>query len=133
MVWKIPNLWPELIAQSGVITPRAILQRQVQVLAERSENMVQGEITTRVLGPDLVQNLHIVAPELEGFRYFVVRVRHSLQHPYPLQVQLNESDSTGKECATEEAFIEELRDILHAPRILNVVNSLLAQTTASVG
>ncbi|MBP8131164.1 MAG: hypothetical protein KA184_16420 [Candidatus Hydrogenedentes bacterium] len=129
MVWKIPNLWPELLAQGAPVTPRAILQRQAQVLSERSENMVQGEITTRVLGSDLLHTMHVVAPEMEGLRFFVVRVRHNLQHPYPLLVFATESDNSGKECADETAFIEVLRELLHMPRVMNVVSSLLAQLT----
>lgn len=130
MVWKIPNLWPELFAQGIPVTPRAILQRQALVLAERSENAVRGEIASRVLGPDMIHTLHIVAPEMEGLRYFVVRVRHSMQHPYPLQVFTNESDNTGAECESETEFIEVLRRVLSTPRVMNVVSSLLAQLTA---
>ncbi|HNR29659.1 MAG TPA: hypothetical protein PKI11_02105 [Candidatus Hydrogenedentes bacterium] len=133
MVCKIPNLWPELSVAGSPVTPRAILQRQAQVLSERSENTICGEIVSRVLGPDLITTMHVVVPEMEGLRFFVIRVRHNIQYPYPLQVLFSESDNSGKDCASEAEFIELVRELLRTPRIVNMVNSLLTQVGVVVG
>lgn len=131
MVWKIPNLWPELVTQGMPVSPRAILQRQAQILSERAENAVRGEIASRMLGSDLVHSLFIVAPEMEGLHYLIVRVRHHMQHPYPLHIFTSESDNTGMECGDELEFIEALRGVLSSPRVMNVVSSLLSQLSAA--
>jgi hypothetical protein len=127
MIAKIPNLWPEQLDPVTEVTPHAVLQRQGQVLAERSSGAVRGEVSSRLLGRDHLHTMSIVAPEIDGFHYFVVRVRHSMHRSYPVRVYVSESEENGIECESEEAFLKTTRDLLHDPRVTGVVHSLLLQ------
>lgn len=127
MIAKIPNLWPEQLGAAAVVTPRAILQRQAQVLAERSNNQIVGEISSRALGPDFMHHMVLKTPSVDGFNVFVARVRHNIQHVYPVRLFRSESDDRGVECADEAAFIAALRAQLADARLVQIVESLLAQ------
>lgn len=130
MIAKIPNLWPEQLDPVTEVTPRAVLQRQGQVLAERSNGAVRGEVSSRILGRDYLHTMSIVAPEIDGFQYFVVRVRHSLDCSYPARVNASEIEENGITCASEEEFLSATRELLHNPRVTSVVHSLLLQVGA---
>lgn len=132
MIAKIPNLWPDQLGKEVIVTPRAVLQRQAQVLAERSGNQIQGEIHSRALGPDFTHSFHLKTPAVDSFQFFVARVRHNINHVYPVRLYLTESDDRGIECETEEAFIEALRKHLSEARVVQIVESLLAQLTAPI-
>jgi hypothetical protein len=127
MIAKIPNLWPAQLGKQDLVTPRAILQRQAQVLAERSANQIQGEISTRALGPDFTHVFTLKTPAIESFSFFVVRLRHNIHNVYPVRIYLTESDDRGVECADEADFIARLRDHLAEQRVVQIVESLLAQ------
>jgi hypothetical protein len=127
MIAKIPNLWPEQLDPGTEVTPRAVLQRQGQVLSERSSGAVRGEVSSRLLGRDYLHTMSIVAPEIDGFHYFVVRVRHNMNSSYPVRVYVSESEEGGIECESEAAFLKTTRDLLHDPRVTGVVHSLLLQ------
>lgn len=130
MIAKIPNLWPEQLGQTSEITPRAVLQRQGQILAERSGGAVSGELVSRVRGRECMHTMSIVAPEFDGFQYFVVRVRHGIDSAYPARVYISESEEGGVECNTEGEFLQVTRNLLHDSRITSVVHSLLMQVKA---
>jgi len=128
MSGKIPNLWPEDFGMSFEVTPKAILQRQAQVLNERTKNQVQGVVKTRVLGRDLQHTLSLVTPGLDDFEYVILRIRHSIGHFYPLKYFITESDDTGHECEDEQQLYDAIRQVLQDERTISVVRSLYNQS-----
>ena len=128
VVGNIPNLWPENISVEYTITPKAILSRQAMVITEKTKEHVQGKVETKVLGRDFTHSLCLVAPKLDNFTQFVLRVRHSIEHTYPVYVFLSENSDTSKECADEAALYALIRAQLGSELILHMVQSLIAQS-----
>ncbi len=128
MVGNIPNLWPELTNGNPEITPKTILTRQAMVVTEKTKGKVQGEVVTKVIGRDFTHTFWLVAPELDDYRHFVIRVRHAIQKVYPLQMITHEKDDTGHECTSEEELYAALKQVLGHPRTLDVVKALVSQS-----
>lgn len=128
MLGSIPNLWPETIEQKHCVSPKAILKRQAMAITEKSEEHIHGEVASKALGRDFVHTLSLTSPEVDGFQFFVVRVRHSLEDLYPLRVSSNPREELEVECNSEESFILTLKELLGSKRVVEVVQSLLKQS-----
>ena len=124
----IPNLWPDDMGEQQEVTPKAIMLRQGQVLRERTRGRVMGEVQTKVLGRDFTHTFFLSTPGLDGYKHFVLRIRHSIEAVYPLKFFTSESDDTGRELVSEEQFYLVMRKILQDPKTVSVVRSLIAQS-----
>lgn len=125
---NIPNLWPETINIDNSIIPIAVLTKQAQVISEKTRERLQGKVETKVLGRDFNHTLYLSAPKLDNFTQFIIRVRHAIDHSYPVYVYLSEQSDTSKECVDEEALYDILRQRLRSEQIVGLIQSLLAQS-----
>jgi len=128
VVGNIPNLWPAEFGTSAGVTPKSVLNRQAHVITEKTEGRVEGEVSTRALGRDFAHTLYLVSPSLDNYRFFVVRVRHALNHMYPLTIALWEKDEAGREVAELDGLCVELQSVLQSEPVMEVVRSLVAQS-----
>ena len=127
MTGEIPSLWPATLQEASIVTPKSILRRQAEVISEMTTGRVLGEVHTKVLGRELTHTFGLVIPGLEGYRHFVLRIRHYLDAPYPLRMFNSETDDTFHEAPDELEFMRALKGHLNSDRILGVIRALLVQ------
>ncbi len=123
---RIPNLWPELSAIGARVTPLSVLRRQAMVITEKSGERVRGEVQSRMRGREFIHVLQLTAVGLGDFAYFLVRLRHSIDSPYPCRVSLTEKEDKYDEVNTVDELLHVVRDVLHDGKTQEVVTALLA-------
>ena len=81
----IPDLWPGL--KLDILSPAAILRRQVEHLRVKGQGVLDAELTT-VTGKDdfFIHRLDLIASQAYGQRYRVLVVTHRTEY-YPLQIE----------------------------------------------
>lgn len=85
------NLWPEDIFKNKVEMPKAIFIEQANNLAIMSNNVILGEVHTRmeedIFGEKiLVHDFVMRAPSIDNYEYTLFTARHELIHPYPVSI-----------------------------------------------
>ena len=80
-------------------------------------------------GPEFQMTMSIVAPALNNYRFFLMRVSHDLAL-YPVTVTDLIND-TEYECPNEEVFLVALKEILSSKATHRVIDSLLSQSQAA--
>ena len=125
---NIPNLWPEFPDNIHPITPKAVLSRQASVITEKTAGHVVGTMETKVLGRDFTHTLTLVAPKLDNYTHFVIRIRHSIEHMYPVYVFISNQSDSSKECIDEGTLYTMIRERFSSENVVHMLQSLIAQS-----
>jgi hypothetical protein len=101
------------------------------LLAEKTRNLLEGEISTSTRSDRIAHNFNIVVPALDDYRYELFRVSHAATL-YPVSVEAGplEGDTnlfSPKSLASEEAFVNWLKAVFSSPQTKRVVSALLSQ------
>jgi len=126
------DLWPNDLAAETEPAPLAILHEQAEVLKEKTNGMLEGEVYSRPeRGRQACPFLHefrIRAPAFNDYRYSLLDVRHDFD-PYPLSVRYKPA-ATEYEATSEEEYVSILAEVFSRPETKRVIQSLLAQIKA---
>jgi len=125
------NLWGEIPKKGNLRTPIAILREQATLLGQATNNVLQGDVSMGrdTFGPEFQISLSIVAPALDDYRIFLVRVTHELML-YPLTV-FDLVNDAQYDCDDEETFRRALKQILSSQGTHRIIDSLLSQSQAA--
>lgn len=107
-------------------TPRAILRRYRENLAKSTGEILQGNLTLRQSGDDLLFSFYVVAPKLKDYKFLLFQVDQPITM-YPLQIIWN---NTRIDAETEEKFIIELKKIIFSDGTKKLLSALIAQSKA---
>ena len=122
------NLWGEIPEATQSESPKSILELQANILSEKTEYNLQGEVLSGKDEDRLFAELFIRVRSLNNFEISLVRITHDL-FMYPVRLyDLLEMYGEFKECANADAFKKELSIILGSGKVKRVISSLLAQT-----
>lgn len=67
--------------------PISLLKQEAQHLREKTKGILEGVVTTTEGGGDsLIHSFFIKAPLLDGYRYRLVSVSHSILAPFPAHI-----------------------------------------------
>ncbi len=145
----IPDLWPELTADSAIAAPESILRTQAELLSEKTRGLVVGEVQSERFGGGLLHSLFLRVPALEDYSTILLQIKQPLDL-YPLRlislhdmrnpfVHFNPSKapridsyfgSEGLMCTDEAAYIAGLRALLGSESTKRVLATLMAQAAA---
>ena len=121
------NLWGDLPApEGGMITPATILNEQAAVLGERTNNVLFCRVYVVGKSTSIELDMDIVATALDGYRYTLLKVSHPVLL-YPLTM-FDLTRERKFECANEDEFRQDLKDILSSPEVHKVISALLSQS-----
>ncbi len=125
----IPDLWPEFRVKAEP-SPSAILRHQGEKLGEKTHNAVFGEVESAQNDPNLFGHALFISAPFFRVRQRVVEAWHNLDR-YPAKVIL--LDEHGKRTREEtaddaEKFIAVLKEMLAAPYIVRLIDSLIDQS-----
>jgi hypothetical protein len=149
MTTAIPDLWAEDI-KVDVLPPLAILKAQEGLLARKTQGMLEAKLTT-LESENLVQHqLDLVAPSLNFYRERLLTATHDRVRLYPVVVTAEcftpkpqgffaslqtlppvltralIPESIQRKAATEEEFIQLVREVLQSEEVRALISSLIA-------
>jgi hypothetical protein len=125
------NYWPTDFGVPAEVTPLTVLKEQATFLGERTKNLIEGRVQTKVEGEAMKfrHSLYLVVPTLGNYRYFLLSVTHN-PTIYPIEI----FDATSERAIMArdfEEFKEKLREILSSDRVKRIVGSLLSYASPS--
>jgi len=81
--------------------------------------MIEGEVTTRVLGSTFYHSFSLVVPALDGYTYRLFEISHNVS-PYPVSVPEGDLED-------EKVFLNWLQGKLSSDETRRIAGNLLAQ------
>lgn len=136
----IEDLWPDVIkvSETSARSPVAILRQQAAYLGDKTQNIVQAEVSTSTTSTrrgvlpfadtppyDFAHTFRLVAPALDNYKYDLFIVMHNMTF-YPLMLTY---EGKRYEADNEHAFIRELQAILSSPRTTEIIDQLVTMST----
>lgn len=140
------GLWPDDLISDGPKLPVTILQEQAAALAEKTKNLLRGEVKTT---PDdeggFVHRFYLRADVLDGYSYLLLIVSHGVTS-YPAAVR-DPSKTMGdswitllgmvdgvpawKNCESSDELEDALRAFFVSDNTKRIVQSLWQQSKAA--
>lgn len=120
----IPDLWPDEIEVGNIIAPVAILKRQAELLGEKTQNLVQGKVETRIRKKSVMHSFYIVAPALDDYQVRLLIVCHN-HRLYPLKLV---ASASSFDIHSDKELIEVLRGVLTSEETKRIIRSLIIQS-----
>ena len=118
------DLWGEFLPEP-VRTPAAILREQAALLGPKSEHLLEAEVSTQTdVTGEFIHTFDLVVPSLEGYRYRLFRVTHSVTL-YPALGMLPSTRAVRLD--DEAALTDWLRDVFTSRETRRVIAALIAQ------
>ena len=115
-----PDFWGDLQV-AEIRTPVAVLKEQAALLGIKTNNVLEGKITTQIQHGEFYHSFNVVVPTLDDYTYELFTVNHPV-NMYPLNVTY-----TGTMLKTEVEFTAWLREKLSSPETKRIITNLLAQ------
>lgn len=150
MITAIPDLWSEDI-NVNVLPPIAVLKTQESLLARKTQGMLQAKVTTTETDKLVQHSLDLIAPGLNFYRERLLSATHGREMLYPVTITseafapqpLNVTQALGavfkrsldpsviqRRAATDEDFIQLVREVLHSEQVRALIHSLIARINA---
>lgn len=127
MVIDKEDLWPESFGSLEVETPLQILRKQASLVGTKTGNILVGHVS-RIVDEegDFRLSFYLVTPALDNYRYKLLTVWHGIGL-YPV----NTLDVTPPlKFKNAEEFKEYLRSTFASEKTLNIIRSLIVQSSS---
>lgn len=135
------DLWGELPDVERIKTPFVILKEQAELLTEKTDGLLVGEVTQRQTGLEahrfgiamptfkgFLCTFDIVAPTLNSYEYKLLSLVYGMDL-YPLD--LTAANKPSVSCSDEDAFKKELGKILTSQETQDVISKLLTHVRSA--
>lgn len=76
---NIPDLWPSLLNEAPKVTPLTILQRQAELLNEKTQDLLNATVSSHGDPENTCHRLAVCAPKI-GFEKVVCVISHSYRY-----------------------------------------------------
>ncbi len=136
-VLEIPDLWPNDVALTDIVSPAAILRYQAGQLRAKTRNLLEADVEIVPDDKNVKIEFYVIAPALDRYRVLLFSVTHRPELVYPVTVideclcdeeVYDERDSGYPEAADQKEFTRLLSIVLASPRTRSVIQSLLARS-----
>ena len=119
------DYWGNLTTKKPKDSPRQILEEQVAILEDKTENQLTGFVASQAIGNRLRTTLAVIAPDLD-YRLDLVTIDHDVNAEgfYPLQIE-NNLTNTRASCKKEDVFKAKLKEILSSSQTTSTLQKLL--------
>jgi hypothetical protein len=143
MSTTIPDLWSDDI-RVDILTPLAILRAQEDLIGQKTQGILEGEVRTTSNDTWMLHQLGLIAPALNHYRVTLLTAKHRQDMVYPVSVtapcfapkprsllaigaiRLPGQSPDQRDAATQEEFIELVRQVLHSDDVRASIQSLIA-------
>ena len=129
----IPDLWPEAVQLTDVVSPLVILRHQAGLLRGRTNNILDAEVKSHSGEEGFGHVFQFVVPALGRKTYTLFEVRHAADLVYPVTVMFEPIkifDFNGYSWPSandQTEFTQLLARVFGHPKTVGVIHSLLAQ------
>ena len=119
------DYWGNLTTKKPKDSPRQILEEQVAILEDKTENQLTGSVASQTVGNRMRTTLAVIAPELD-YRLDLVTIDHDVNAEgfYPLRIE-NNLTNTRASCEKEDMFKIKLKEILSSSQTTSTLQKLL--------
>lgn len=124
----MPDLWGNLPGPLDIQTPNTILQEQANLLRQKTNGLLVGEVVRRTTEDAFRSTLRIIAPSLNNYRYSILTVEYPISL-YPLSV-INHVEGMRVAIPGDQQFIGYLGNLLSSQKVSRVIGGLLSQIRA---
>ena len=133
------DMWPTSITEPTTVTPPiAVLKKAAMELSKKTNGLLTGHIETAAAFPtlpgssDLTHAFFIVATALNEYQYKLLDVRHGI-NLYPANVHPREGlpNDLNRKAENPEKLERALQEVFASPKVVEIVQSLLAQSKAA--
>ncbi len=119
-------LWPDLMPNNTVLSPKEILKQQAAELGKKTKNLLTADITSSVTR-DILETDHVlltfrIEAPLLNYWFDLFTVKHDILRIYPVFVNGSEKASD------EEEFKILLKKLFSKPETIAKLQSLIAQS-----
>jgi hypothetical protein len=118
------DLWGAFTPEA-LRTPVTILREQARLLGDKTQHLIEAEVSTSARGRQFRHHFDLVVPGLDDYRFRLFEIWHGLEI-YPVYAGNDE-----EKLSTEAEFIEWLGRTLSSAETRRVISSLLAQVQQS--
>lgn len=119
------DYWGNLTTKKPKDSPRQILEEQVAILEDKTENQLTGSVASQAIGNRMRTTLAVIVPELD-YRLDLVTIDHDVNAEgfYPLRIE-NNLTNTKASCEKEDMFKIKLKEILSSSQTTSTLQKLL--------
>jgi len=137
------DLWPLQFGEVNIQAPVKILKEQISFLANKTSNIINGEIlVSNSPRRDFIYQFNLKAPLLNNFTYHIFEMRHGIEL-YPVKIfsseeikkELDPKDMVSDvfednyyEAKSETEYQNILKKIFATETVKSVINSIIAQS-----
>ncbi len=119
-------LWPDLMPNNTVLSPKEILRQQAAELGKKTKNLLTADITSSVTR-DILETDHVlltfrIEAPLLNYWFDLFTVKHDILRIYPVFINNSEKASD------EEEFKTLLKKLFSKPETIAKLQSLIAQS-----
>ncbi|MFC0184054.1 hypothetical protein SAMN04515674_102406 [Pseudarcicella hirudinis] len=118
------NLWPDIIMEEEIRSPKIILKEQANFLGEITKNILAGEVDTSSFNNTIFNSFSIVAPLLNNYKYKLFEIRHTMVL-YPCSIEF---EGITIKILNEKDLVDVLKSIFNNDTTKKVIQSLIAQS-----
>lgn len=124
------SYWPTDFGVAMEVTPLTILKEQATFLGQRTRNLIEGRVQTKVEDKmELRHALYLIVPTLSNYRFFLLSVH---QKPGINPIRIFDATSDREMIARDfDEFTGTLEEILSSDRVKRIVGNLLTYATTS--
>lgn len=133
------DLWPDVLPKTTLRTPLSVLREQAALLGPKTQNIVTANVTAgRNESGELISVFQLVAPALGGYKLAVFAMKHGVTALYPVEISSPIISRSGPtpgiwKIRNEDELLSTLREIFAHPKMIQAIQSLIAQSeTAAV-
>jgi len=138
MTTTIPDLWSDDI-RVDVLPPLVVLRAQEGLLAKKTQGILQAKLLTSETETLVQHSLYLIAPALNFYRVSLLSATHEREMVYPVTVTAQcwfseflpdggEEIEKRRVAATEEEFIDLVRQALRSTEVRGLIQSLIARS-----
>ncbi|MGV3724381.1 MAG: hypothetical protein ACO1SX_26085 [Actinomycetota bacterium] len=121
------DLWPNDLGSTAEITPLVILRDQATALGHKTQQIVEGEVRTRPLNPEMLEHeFFLRVPALGDSRFLLLIVQQPTIELYPVTVQAPRQQ-LEQQCGDQGQFQDTLRQVFWSGETRSVVERLISQ------
>ena len=123
------NLWSTEINTSSQSTPKMLMKKQAADLGIITKNIVEADVTTNIFNGGYTHCFVLIAPLLNYERITLFCIDQPIVEEYPLTINSQYYNKLDCSCDTLEKFSSCLKEILSSKEVVNIINSLIAQSS----
>ena len=130
---EIPDLWPNYVTLTDVVSPAAILRYQAGQLRAKTRNLLEAEVEIVPDNENVKIEFYVIAPALDRYRVLLFSVMHRQDLVYPATLTAEcfyDQDRYGDDpqAADQKEFTDLLSTVLLSNRTRSVIQSLIARS-----